>query len=49
MFDFDFGLGDEIDMLRDAVADFAAGKIAPRADEIDSSNQFPRDLWPELG
>ena len=49
MFDFDFGLGDEIDMLRDAVADFAAGKIAPRAAEIDSSNQFPRDLWPELG
>ena len=49
MFDFDFGLGDEIDMLRDAIADFAAGKIAPRAEEIDSSNQFPRDLWPELG
>ena len=49
MFDFDFGLGDEIDMLRDAIADFARDRIAPRAEDIDSSNQFPRDLWPELG
>ena len=49
MFDFNFGLGEDIDMLREAVADFAADRIAPRAAEIDSSNQFPRDLWPELG
>jgi len=49
MFDFDFGLGDEIDMLRDAVRDFASDQIAPRAREIDESNQFPRDLWPQLG
>jgi isovaleryl-CoA dehydrogenase len=49
MFDFDFGLGDDIDLLRDTVRDFAADRIAPRAAEIDSSNQFPRDLWPELG
>ena len=28
---------------------FAADRIAPRADEIDRSNTFPRDLWPELG
>lgn len=49
MFDFDFGLGDDIDMLREAVSEFASGRIAPRAAEIDSSNQFPRDLWPELG
>ncbi len=49
MFDFDFGLGDDIDMLRESIADFAAGRIAPRAEEIDSSNQFPRDLWTELG
>ena len=49
MFDFDFGLGDEIDMLREAVRDFASDRIAPRAAEIDASNQFPRDLWPQLG
>jgi isovaleryl-CoA dehydrogenase len=49
MFDFDFGLGDDIDMLREAVADFAADQIAPRAAEIDASNRFPRDLWPALG
>ena len=49
MFDFDFGLGDEIDMLRESVRDFATDHIAPRAQEIDASNQFPRDLWPQLG
>ena len=49
MFDFNFGLGDDIDMLRESVADFAAHRIAPRAAEIDAANQFPRDLWPELG
>src|SRR5882757_575778 len=46
---FDFGLGETADMLRDSVRDFAADKISPRADEIDRSNVFPRDLWPELG
>ncbi len=49
MFDFDFGLGDEIDMLRESVRDFANDRIAPRAEQIDASNQFPRDLWPQLG
>jgi isovaleryl-CoA dehydrogenase len=49
MFDFDFGLGDEINLLRDSVAAFAADRIAPRAADIDSANKFPRDLWPELG
>ena len=49
MFDFDFGLGDEIDMLRQSVSDFANDHIAPRAGEIDASNQFPRELWPLLG
>jgi len=49
MYDFDFGLGDEIDMLRESVRDFATDHIAPRAQEIDSSNEFPRDLWPQLG
>src|ERR1700704_4889606 len=46
---FDFGLGETADMLRDSVRDFADDKITPRADEIDRSNTFPRDLWPELG
>ncbi|MDH3793276.1 MAG: acyl-CoA dehydrogenase family protein, partial [Rhodospirillales bacterium] len=46
---FDFGLGETADMLRDTVAGFAAEKIAPRAEEIDRSNEFPRDLWPQLG
>ncbi|HEY2184331.1 MAG TPA: acyl-CoA dehydrogenase family protein, partial [Xanthobacteraceae bacterium] len=46
---FDFGLGETADMLRDSVRGFAVDKIAPRADEIDRSNTFPRDLWPELG
>src|SRR6476469_6921355 len=46
---FDFGLGETADMLRDSVRGFAADKISPRADEIDRSNTFPRDLWPEMG
>ena len=46
---FDFGLGETADMLRDSVRGFADDKISPRADEIDRSNTFPRDLWPELG
>jgi isovaleryl-CoA dehydrogenase len=49
MFDFDFGLGEDADMLRDAVQTFAQNAIAPRAAEIDATNQFPRDLWPQLG
>ena len=46
---FDFGLGETADMIRDSVASFAADRITPRAAEIDVSNQFPRDLWPQLG
>jgi len=49
MMDFDFGLGEDLDLLRETVQAFAADRIAPRAEEIDSSNEFPRDLWPELG
>ena len=49
MYDFDFGLGDEIDMLRESVRGFATDHIAPLAQEIDASNEFPRDLWPQLG
>src|ERR1700736_2855712 len=45
----DFGLGSDINMLRETVGSFAQGKIAPRAAEIDRSNQFPRELWPQLG
>jgi isovaleryl-CoA dehydrogenase len=45
----DFGLGETADMLRDTVRSFSDDHIAPRADEIDRSNQFPRDLWPEMG
>src|SRR4051812_46845987 len=46
---FDFALGEEVDALRDTVARFSSAEIAPRADEIDRSNTFPRDLWPKLG
>jgi len=46
---FDFALGEDIDALRDTVARFSHDQIAPRADEIDRSNAFPRDLWPQLG
>jgi isovaleryl-CoA dehydrogenase len=46
---FNFGLGETADMLRESVRGFAAARIAPRAVEIDQSNSFPRDLWPELG
>jgi isovaleryl-CoA dehydrogenase len=47
--DFDFGLGAELDEVRAQVRRFARERIAPRAEEIDRSNEFPRDLWPELG
>jgi isovaleryl-CoA dehydrogenase len=49
MLDFDFGLGEDIDLLRDTVRDFAADRIAPLAARIDANNEFPRQLWPELG
>lgn len=44
-----FDLGETTDMLRDTVSTFAADAIAPRAEAIDRSNEFPRDLWPSLG
>jgi isovaleryl-CoA dehydrogenase len=47
--DFDFGHGEDLDLLRETVAAFASEKIAPRADAIDRENLFPRDLWPALG
>jgi isovaleryl-CoA dehydrogenase len=47
--DFDFGHGEELDLLRETVHGFASDRIAPRADAIDRENRFPRELWPELG
>jgi len=49
MFDFDFGLGEDIDLLRASVSAFASDRIAPLASDIDVSNEFPRELWPQLG
>ncbi|AZO76869.1 MULTISPECIES: isovaleryl-CoA dehydrogenase [unclassified Bosea (in: a-proteobacteria)] len=46
---FNFDLGETADAIRDTVHAFAQEKIAPRAEEIDKSNQFPRDLWPQMG
>ncbi len=46
---FDFGLGETAEAIRETVRDFAQGRIAPRAAEIDRTNVFPRDLWPEMG
>ncbi|HWC92318.1 MAG TPA: isovaleryl-CoA dehydrogenase [Pseudolabrys sp.] len=46
---FDFGLGSDVDMLRKTAGDFAQDRIAPRAAAIDRDNEFPRDLWPEMG
>ena len=44
-----FNLGEDIDMLRDSVFQFCTQEISPRADDIDSSNEFPMDLWRKLG
>ena len=49
MFEFDFGHGEDLDLLRETVRSFARDRIAPRAAEIDANNVFPRELWPELG
>ncbi|MEM8815161.1 MAG: isovaleryl-CoA dehydrogenase [Pseudomonadota bacterium] len=44
-----FGLPDEIEEMRNMIARWVADRLEPRAAEIDASNEFPRDLWPELG
>src|SRR5262252_808559 len=46
---FNFDLGETADALRETVFDFASHEIAPRAADIDKSNEFPRDLWPKIG
>src|SRR5688572_10991513 len=45
----EFGLGEAADMIRETTARFAADKIAPLAAEIDATNIFPRELWPQMG
>jgi isovaleryl-CoA dehydrogenase len=45
----EFGLGESADAIRETTARFVADKIAPRAAEIDATNTFPRDLWPQMG
>jgi isovaleryl-CoA dehydrogenase len=45
----DFDLGETADMLRDQVAAFSAAEIAPRAADIDKTNDFPADLWRKFG
>src|SRR5881227_454328 len=44
-----FDLGETADAIRETVHAFSQNEIAPRAAEIDRSNQFPRDLWPKIG
>lgn len=46
---FNFDLGETAEAIRETVRDFAQNEIAPRADAIDKTNQFPIDLWPKLG
>src|SRR5246500_1788005 len=45
----DFDLGPEIDMLRATVRGYAEDRIAPLAAEIDRTDRFPIELWPEMG
>ncbi len=44
-----FGLGEDIDMLREQVYQFAQNEIAPLAEKADTNNQFPNELWRKLG
>jgi len=47
--DFDFALGENAAMIRDAAARFADERIAPMAAAIDAEDRFPRELWTEMG
>ena len=44
-----FNLGDELNMMRDSLRRFVDTELAPRADEIDRTDTFPRDLWNPMG
>ena len=44
-----FDLGEDIDMLRNSVYQFAQAELAPRAEQIDKDNEFPADMWAKLG
>ncbi len=44
-----FGFDESLELLREQVNRFAADEVAPRATEIDASNQFPMDLWEKMG
>ncbi|WP_183949775.1 isovaleryl-CoA dehydrogenase [Pseudorhizobium halotolerans] len=44
-----FAVGEDVEAVRETVHRFAQERLGPRADEIDRTNEFPRDLWPELG
>ena len=46
---FNFGLDEEIEEMREMIARWVEDRLAPRAGEIDEKNEFPRDLWPEMG
>ncbi|MGP1353836.1 MAG: isovaleryl-CoA dehydrogenase [Parasphingopyxis sp.] len=45
----DFGLGETADMIRETTSRFSQEQIAPRAAEIDAKDEFPVDLWPQMG
>jgi isovaleryl-CoA dehydrogenase len=47
--DFDFGLGEEAEMIRETVARFADEQVAPLAEQVDREDKFPRELWPAMG
>ena len=49
MIELNTHINEDLDMLRDAVRKFAQSEIAPRAAEIDMTNEFPQDLWPQFG
>ena len=46
---FNFDLGETVDLLRDTVRSFSGDEIAPRANLIEQNNDFPKDLWTQLG
>jgi len=49
MIEFNFNLGETNDMLRDTVRGFVQSELAPRAAEVDSTNEFPMDMWKKFG